>query len=106
MSKTGKTKKLSRLSNLNISEFMVENNIKTETKLFAIADEQKKAGKKDLANFVLYHSTKAFSDVLKNTWKMESASRKGFCSKQTDMEVIHEHSHGNKLLCFRGSLRE
>ena len=56
MNKTGKTKKLSRLSNLNISEFMVENNIKTETKLFAIADEQKKAGKKDLANFVLYHS--------------------------------------------------
>ena len=29
-------------------EFMVENNIKSETELFAIADEQKKARKKDL----------------------------------------------------------
>ena len=34
-------KKPSRLSNLDVSEFMVENNIKSETKLFATADEQK-----------------------------------------------------------------
>ena len=39
-----KNKKPSRLSNLHVSEFMVENNIKSETELFAIADEKKKAG--------------------------------------------------------------
>ena len=49
---------------------MVENNIKSETELFAIADEQKKAGKKDLANFVLSRPTKAISDLLENTRKM------------------------------------
>ena len=49
-----KNKNPSRLSNLDASEFMVENNIKSETELYAIADEQKKAGQKDLANFVLY----------------------------------------------------
>ena len=48
-----KKKKPSRLSNLDVSEFMVENNIKSETELFATAYKQKKAGKKDLANFVL-----------------------------------------------------
>ena len=48
-----KNKKPSILSNLDVSEFMVNNNIKSETELFAIADEQKNAGKKDLANFVL-----------------------------------------------------
>ena len=32
---------------------MVENNIKIETELFAIADKQKKGGKKDLADSVL-----------------------------------------------------
>ena len=89
-----KNKKLNRLSNLDVSEFMVENNIKSETELFAIADEQKKAGKKDLANFVLPRSTNALSDLLENTWKMESASKNVFCSKQTRMEMIHEHSHG------------
>ena len=46
---------------------MVENSIKSETKLFAIANEQKKAGKEDLANFVLLRSTKVISDLLENT---------------------------------------
>ena len=62
---------------------MVENNIKSEDKLFAIADKQKKTGKKDLANFVLSRSTKAISDLLE---------KNVFYSKQTCMEVIHEHS--------------
>ena len=46
-----KNKKPSRLSNLDVPEFMVENNIKSETVLFAIADEQKKAGKKRSCKF-------------------------------------------------------
>ena len=62
----------------NVSEFMIENNIKSETTLFAIADEQKKAVKKDLANFVLSRSTKAISDLLENTRKMEGLQAKTF----------------------------
>ena len=54
---------------------MVDNDIKSEIELVAIADEQKKAGKKDLANFALSRLTKALSDLLKKTWKMESASK-------------------------------
>ena len=73
---------------------MVENNIKNEIELFSIADEKKKEGKKDLANFVSSRSTKALSDLLENTWKMESAIKKCSCSKQTHMEVISEHSLG------------
>ena len=69
-----KNKKPSRLSNLDVSEFMVENNIKSETELFAIADEQKKAGKKDPANFVLPPSMNALIGLLENTWKVKSAS--------------------------------
>ena len=63
-----KKPRTSRLANLNVSEFMIENNIKSETKLFAIADEQKKAGKKYLANFVLPHSTNTLSDLLENMY--------------------------------------
>ena len=54
---------------MNVSEFMIRNNIKSETKLFAIADEQKNAGKNDLANFVLSSSTKGLSDLLENIWE-------------------------------------
>ena len=79
---------------MHASEFMVENNIRNEIELFSIADEKKKEGKKDLANFASSRSTKALSDLLENTWKMESAIKKCFCSKQTRMEVIYEHSLG------------
>ena len=82
---------------MDVSKFMVENRIKSEIELFTITDEQKKKGKKDLANFLLSRLTKALSDLLENTWKMVPASKKAFCSKQTHMEVIHEHSHENCL---------
>ena len=62
-----KNKKPSRLSNLDASEILIENNIKSETELFAIADEQQKAGEKDLVNFVPSCSTTALSDLLENT---------------------------------------
>ena len=60
---------------MDTSGFMVENNTKSETELLAIADEQKKAREKDLANFVLPRSTKALGDLLENTWKMEPAKK-------------------------------
>ena len=72
---------------------MVDNDVKSEIELVAIADEQKKAGKKDLANFALSRSTKALSDLLKKAWKMESASKKVFRSKQTRMKAINEYSN-------------
>ena len=75
-------RKNNRLSNLDASEFLVENNIKSETELFAIANEQKKAGKKDFVNFVLSRSTKALSDLLENTWKMENARKKFFAQNK------------------------
>ena len=59
---------------MNASECMVQNNIKSKSKLFAIADEQKKVGKKDLANFVLSRSTKALSDLLEipGSWSLQA----------------------------------
>ena len=47
-------------------------------------------------------STKALSDLLENTWKMESTSKKFFRSKQTRMKVIYEHSHGRCMNSYSG----
>ena len=66
---------------MDASEFMVENNVKSETELFAIVDEQKKSGKKDPANVVVSPSTKTLSDLLQNTWKINSAIKKSFSLK-------------------------
>ena len=85
-----KTVKPKRLSNLDVSEFMLAQNIKTQTGLFAIADEQKKEGKKDLANYVLSRSTKSINDLIENTWKMESASKRMRRSTISRMQLIRE----------------
>ena len=58
---------------MDVSEFLVENNIKTETELFAQAHQQKEAGQKELANFVMNRSSKSIQDLIASTWKMQSA---------------------------------
>ena len=86
MNKTGKIK--SRLANYPIWIYQnlwlkIISKLKPSSLHCNIADEQKKVGKKDLANFALPMScsTEALSDLLENTWrskKMGSGSKKVF----------------------------
>ena len=47
--------------------------MKTRTELLAKANEQKHAGKKNLANFVLSLSSKSVNDLTENTWAIKAA---------------------------------
>ena len=69
VSTTTKPPKITRLSNLEVSEFMARNKISNEDELFAIAHTQKEEGKKALANFLLSRSQKSMSDLLASTVK-------------------------------------
>ena len=90
--KTRTTKKVRRLSNLEVSEFLVSNEIKTDTELFAKAFEQKEAGKKDLANFLMSRSPKSLQDLIVTTWKMQDAVAQVQRNKTARMEVIRENA--------------
>ena len=72
--KTGHAKKIQRLSNLEVSDFIVKEEIETETEVLAVANEQRQEGKKDLANFVLSRTSKSLNDLIEQTWKMRKAS--------------------------------
>ena len=87
-------KKPKRLSNYEVSEFLVENTVKNTTELFAKANEQKKAGKTDLANFILSRSSKALNDLIDNTWAMEGASAKITRKDIPRMDIIRNNSRG------------
>ena len=80
--------KQQRLTNLNVAEFLVENNVKTETELFAHAKIQKEGGKKDLASFCLNRSSKSLQDLITNTWKMEGASAELKKKEVSRMDVV------------------
>ena len=56
--------KARRLSNLDVSKFLLLNEIKTDADLFAKACEQNRAGKKDLTEFILSKSPKSLHDLI------------------------------------------
>ena len=64
-----------RLSNMDVSDFLIENKIKNTTELYAVAKKRKNDGEKDLATFVLSRSSKSMTELTENSWKMENASR-------------------------------
>ena len=69
-----KPKSARRLSNLEVSEFVLKNSVKRDTEIFALAKVRKDEGQTDLANFLLSKSSKALNELIDNTWKMENAS--------------------------------
>ena len=87
---TNKINKIRRLSNIEVSEFLIKNNIKRQTELNAVANAQSKEGKKDLANFVLSRSTKSLQELMENTWKMESAQAQLTRQKQLRIDIIRK----------------
>ena len=68
------TPKTKRLENIDISEFLVANNIKTEEELMAKPQEQFVEGNKDLKIFIPGKSPKALQDLITTTLKMEKAA--------------------------------
>jgi len=88
---TTKEPKPRRLTNFDVSEFLVAHNIRTDTELHAIAEEQRKAGKKDLAVFVLNRNSKALCDLIENTWKMQAAPAKLRRMNVPRMDTIREY---------------
>ena len=62
------------MSNLDLSELLVKLNIKDTTELYTLAQEKKKVGNKDLANYILLQSSKKLDELLQSTWCMEEAT--------------------------------
>ena len=62
-----------RLSNLEVSEILLQNDIKREVELLALENEQKAEGKKDLAKYVPGKSEKGLQELIATAWKMNEA---------------------------------
>ena len=91
--------KVRRLSNLDVSEFLIKHNIKSDTELFAKANEQKEAGKKELAHFVMARTTKSLQDVIETSWKMHGASAQLQRKQLPRMDLIRQSANGE---CIAG----
>ena len=68
-----KPKKLKRLTNIEVSKFLVANKIRTETELMVVAKERNINGEGDVYSFIMNKSPKAFSDLIHTIWRLENA---------------------------------
>ena len=68
------TSKPKKLTNVDVSKFLVSNNIRDQTKLMAIANDRHSAGEKDLYRFIISRSSKSLSELIDMTWKINNAS--------------------------------
>ena len=83
---TGKAK---RLSNIEVAEFMMQNNIRDETQLMTIAKRHAE-GEKDLYMFILNKSPKCLSELIDRTWKIHDTPAELASQEVPRMTVLTE----------------
>ena len=75
-----------------MSDILKEKNIASSKELFAVANDKRESGKKDLAAFLLSRTPKQVEDLIGTTWKMVEAS------SVIEREKMNRMSYRKKLL--------
>ena len=79
-----------RLSAFEVSEIIVDKKLKSVVELQALACEQKKEGKTDLAEFLINRTPRVVADILNSAWQIENAQEKLARSKKSRIELLQE----------------
>ena len=80
------------LSYLNVSNFIVQNNIKTQTQLLATTNIQKEESKRDVGIFVFSRTSKSLDELMSQTSKRQNAQIKLQQQTKCQMDITHEVS--------------
>ena len=68
----------------------VQKGIKSRLELLSLANQEKKEGKTDLAEFIANRGYKAVEEALRVGWEMEEAPAKLERNQKTRMEILEE----------------
>ena len=71
-----KKRRRKNLSVYDVSQIAVQKGIKTRLELLVLANQQKKEGKTDLAEFIANRGSKAVDEALAVGWEIEEAEKK------------------------------
>ena len=99
-----------KLSNLDVSEFIVANNVRSDKELMIVAKTRHSEGEKDLYKFIINKSSKSLSELLDMTWKMNDASRNVERANQSRISILEEECQpecqGEWLVCAKQVLQQ
>ena len=120
--------KTKRLLNIDVSEFIVANNIRSESELMVVAKTRHSEGEKDLYKFIINKCSKSLSELLDMTWKMNDASKNIQRANESRLSILMAHlekecvpqcqgewlvgakqvlqQNGINLYCFASALRQ
>ena len=85
------------MTSYELSEIILSKNIKSRTELFALAREQKRKGKTDIAEFVVNRGAKVVADVLATTWEMENSKDNLERQKKNRIHLLKEARDGEHV---------
>jgi hypothetical protein len=85
------TSKPKKLSNTDVSEFIVANGIRSDNELMAVAKSRHCEGEKDLYKFIINKSSKSLSELIDMTWKMNDASKNVQRTRASRMSILRAH---------------
>ena len=89
-----KVSKPKRLSNTDIAEFLIKNNLKTENELMVVAKKRHDDGERDIYSFIMNKSPKALSDLVNTTWKLQNAQHVEDRISKSRIDILKEHING------------
>ena len=88
--RSASTRKRKRLTTFKVTEIIAEKNVKSLVELQALAHQQKKEDKTDLAEFLVNHTPREVTDMLNTAWEIENAADIPARSKKTHIELLQE----------------
>lgn len=92
--RASRPRKRKRMSAFEFSEIVTQENLKTLLQVQALAAEQKKEGKTDLAEFLLNRTPRAIADILTTTWEIENAQEKLQRVQCSRLDLLNEAKNG------------
>ena len=94
------------MSIFDVSQIAVERGIKTRLELVALASQQKREGKTDLAQFIANRGSKAVEEALSIGWEMENAESDLARSKLSRVEIVYRELEGPCVDSYQGKWLE
>ena len=89
-SQLSKKSKVKRLSNIDVSNIILKNKLRSRVDLLAFAKSTSSKGDKGLYEFVLNRGDKKVNDLLHLVWEMETAKEKQERAQLTRLEILRE----------------
>lgn len=104
-SATSRSTKKKRLAACQVSDLVLNKNIRTLTELQALAYEQKLEGKDDLAEFVIGRSQKVVCELIETSWDMKEARGEIERASKSRVDLLQEANSKECALGCNGEWR-